>query len=129
MHPAFICSPYGGKRHNYNLAKACMRMAAEKGYYPMAPHVMIHGILDDSDPHVRNGALQVGIQLIDLCKRVFVFGDRITPGMEFEIEYARSKSYGIVFIHENEIKAWLENNYVKTTLYPESGKIDIYSEK
>ena len=111
MEPVFICSPYQGREDNYRLAKMYMAMAAERGYYPVAPHVMIHGVLNDHDEETRNGAIKVGLKLIDLCKTVLVFGDIFTPGMKEEIRYALDRNYRTETISSAECLIWLQEKY------------------
>lgn len=85
---AYICSPYGGADENVERAKRYMRFIVQQGYVPVAPHVMLHGVMDDSRGEHRQAAMAANIRLVDACDVLCVFGDRITAGMQKEIDHA-----------------------------------------
>ena len=85
---AYICSPYGGKDENIEKARKYMRFIAAHGYVPVAPHVMLHGVMDDHDAKQRSAAMSANLRLIDACDVMCVFSDKLTPGMQAEVSYA-----------------------------------------
>lgn len=85
---AYICSPYGGKEENVEKARRYMRFMVRQGFVPVAPHVMLHGIMDDNRGEHRQAAMAANIRLLDACDVLCIFGDRITAGMQIEIEHA-----------------------------------------
>ena len=86
----YICSPL---RFNYerNKIKANLyqRYAYEKGCLPLAPHIIFPQFLDDENKSERRAGMDMGLQLLELCDELWVFGPRISEGMKAEIELAR----------------------------------------
>jgi len=81
----FICSPYGGKAENIELARRFMRMAAGLKHTPVAPHVMLHGVMDDHKPEHRAAGLELSTEcLLPMCWELWLCGDEVTPGMAME---------------------------------------------
>ena len=68
---------------------------------PFAPHLLYPQFMDDSNPAERELGLLFGV--VWLCKmdEVWVFGERISPGMKREIAKARSKGISIKFFTED----------------------------
>lgn len=84
----FICSPYRGDRQgNAERAAGYSRMAYEKGYLPIAPHLLFPQFLDDEKEEERQAGIQMGLDLLLYCDEVWVFGG-ITEGMLTEIAVA-----------------------------------------
>lgn len=84
--------PYNKAKYNKNLKKAaeyCTAVAAE-GHTPVAPHLFFAGFLDDRNPEGRAEGMRMGMELMDKCDEVWVFGaeDGISEGMKAEIERA-----------------------------------------
>ncbi len=86
----YVCSPYGGKKENYERAVVYGRFVTAKGHIPLIPHTMLHGIVDDNDPEQRAAALKAGRDMLKLCSEVWVFGgsEGASEGMRGEIETA-----------------------------------------
>ena len=100
MEKIFICSPLKGniERNLENARKYC-RFAVEKGYLPIAPHLIFTQFLSDLDPKERNLGIQMGIELLKDCKEVWVFCDgEPSSGMQSEIEVAKMKNITVKFI-------------------------------
>ena len=93
---AYVCSPYGGKAENVERARKYMRFVAGQGYVPVAPHVMLHEVMDDNDPAQRQAAMSANLRLIDACAVLCIFTDDITPGMRAEIDYANKTRKAIL---------------------------------
>ena len=90
----YICSPYAGDvEKNVAAAQSSSRFAVDKGYIPVAPHMLFPQFLNDSNPKVRQLALFFGNALLSKSSEVWVFGDRISSGMEAEIRRAKWKNY------------------------------------
>ena len=100
MEKIFICSPLKGniERNLENARKYC-RFAVEKGYLPIAPHLIFTQFLSDLDPQERKLGIQMGIELLTECKEVWVFcyGEP-SSGMQSEIEVAKVKNIPVKFI-------------------------------
>lgn len=101
MPKVFISSPYAGdeKQNTLNVRKYCA-FAVKAGYIPFAPHLFFVQFLSDSVPEQRELGMFMGMVFLDGCKELWVFGDRISPGMEREI--ARAERRGIIIRHFND---------------------------
>lgn len=94
----FICSPYRGDvEGNIKKAAAYCRMACEKGYMPIAPHLIFTQFLDDDIEAERTLGISMGMDLILLCEEVWVFG-RPTEGMAAEISFANGRGINVVLM-------------------------------
>lgn len=92
---AFICSPFRSHteteaRENFNIMQKMMRMAIDAGYAPFPPHALYPIVLDDSIEEERDLGIECGLSVMSLCSKVFIYKERISKGMEQEIEQARS---------------------------------------
>ena len=90
----YICSPYSGDvDENVKAAREYCRLAVDKGYIPVAPHLLYPQFMDDSDRDERELGLFFAIVLLGKCDELWVFGERISNGMSREI--AKAKKRGI----------------------------------
>lgn len=98
----FICSPFAGDVDG-NTAKArnYSRFAADNGYIPFTPHLLFPQFLDDTNPRERDLGLHFGRAFLPKCAEVWVFGDRITSGMNAEIRQAKRKGKRIRYFTED----------------------------
>ena len=97
----YICSPYSGDtERNIKNAKRYSRFAVDKGYIPIAPHLLFPQFLDDDNPEERELGLFFGNALMSKCAEVWVFGSRISSGMEAEIKRAKWKDYRLRYFTE-----------------------------
>jgi hypothetical protein len=98
----YICSPYSGDIESNTLAaRRYSRFAADRGYIPIAPHLLFTQFLDDSLPAERELGLFFGNVLMSKCAEVWVFGTYISCGMEAEIDRARRRNYPIRYFNTN----------------------------
>ena len=98
----YICSPFAGDIDtNLKAARAYSRFAVEAGYIPIAPHLLFPQFLNGADPQERELGLFFGNALMSKCSEVWVFGKRISSGMEAEIERAKWKNYRLRYFTEN----------------------------
>lgn len=92
----YICSPYAGDvENNVAAARRYSRFAVENGYIPIAPHLLFPQFLDDTNPKERELGLLFGNALLSKCAEMWVFGDRISEGMDAEIKRAVWKGHRI----------------------------------
>ena len=88
----YICSPFAGNiEANVADARRYSRFAVDEGYIPIAPHLLFPQFLNDADPQERELGLFFGNALMSKCSEVWVFGSRISSGMEAEINRAKWK--------------------------------------
>ena len=98
----FICSPYAGEvDENIRAARRYSRFAVDKGYIPIAPHLLFPQFLNDAAPNERQLGLFFGDALMSKCSEVWVFGSRISAGMETEIKRGKWKNYRWRYFNEN----------------------------
>ena len=84
----FICSPFRGDMEgNAKRAAAYSRMACEKGYLPIAPHLLLPQFLQEGIEAERKLC----------CDEVWVFGEA-TEGMAAEIAFATKNGKEIRFM-------------------------------
>lgn len=85
----YVCSPYrGNTTANIKAARQYCRQVYEQGYMPAAPHLYLPQFLNDDNPAEREAALKMGLRMIDKCAEVWAFGEKVSDGMQREIEYA-----------------------------------------
>lgn len=86
----YICSPFSGSiSANMSKARSYCRFAVESGFIPIAPHLLFPQFMNDSDPQERNIAMFMDIMLLTKCSELWVFGDRISKGMNVEVAKAK----------------------------------------
>lgn len=97
----YICSPYSGDvEANVAAARRYSRFAVDKGFIPIAPHLLYPQFLNDDDERERELGLFFGNALMSKCAEVWVFGSRISAGMEAEIKRAKWKDYHLRYFTE-----------------------------
>lgn len=97
----YICSPFAGNiEANVADARRYSRFAVDEGYIPIAPHLLFPQFLNDADPQERELGLFFGNVLMSKCSEVWVFGSRISSGMEAEINRAKWKNYRLRYFSE-----------------------------
>ena len=97
----YICSPYAGEiEENIMATRKYSRFAVEKGYIPIAPHLLFPQFLNDANPKERQLGLFFGNAFMSKCSEVWVFGSRISSGMETEINRAKWKNYRLRYFTE-----------------------------
>lgn len=90
----YICSPFSGNvEENIGNARRYCRFAVDKGYIPIAPHLLFPQFLDDNDMIEREMGIHFGNVLMSHCAEVWVFGEYISSGMGAEIDRAKRKGY------------------------------------
>ncbi len=58
--------------------------AARRGYMPIAPHVLMDGILEDMIPEERALGMRLGMEQLDHCHEIWLCGAVVSEGMEAE---------------------------------------------
>ena len=97
----YICSPFAGDvEKNVTAARRYCRFAVDKGYIPIAPHLLFPQFMDDNSPKERELGLFFGTALMSKCSEIWVFGSQYSAGMTAEIKRARWKKYSLRFFDE-----------------------------
>jgi hypothetical protein len=100
----YVASPYAGDvEKNIAFAKRACRYVMEQGHAFFAPHLLYPQILDDTDPAERKTGLKLGLRILEICDELWVCGDRISTGMEAEIELAKQLGIPIRYVSEERI--------------------------
>ena len=88
----YVASKYAGdiQTNLENAIWAC-RYVIDKGYMPVASHLLYPQILNDNLPRERELGLMFGLALLAVCDEVWVFmaNGEVSSGMEREIEEAK----------------------------------------
>lgn len=106
----YICSPYAGDiSTNVKNARRYSRFAVKKGYVPIAPHLLFPQFLDDGNKEEREIGLILGLIVLTKCEELWVFGERISEGMQREIKKAKSRAMRIRYFNK-ELKEELVND-------------------
>lgn len=97
----YICSPYAGDvETNVQKARRYCRFAVDKGYIPIAPHLLFTQFLNDDSPKERQLGIFFGNVVMSKCSEVWVFGEHISNVMEAEIKRAKWKNYPLRYFSE-----------------------------
>jgi len=79
------------------VAEICKALV-DSGYVPMAPQLYLPRFVDEATERER--ALRLGIDLLDGCDELRVYGGRITEGMRGEIEHAEARGIPVRLAQE-----------------------------
>lgn len=83
----YVCSPYAGDvERNAENARKYSRFAVENMAIPFAPHLLMPQYMDEGSE--RELALRMGMIFLSKCEQVWVFGERVSDGMVYEIRKA-----------------------------------------
>ena len=98
----FVCSPYAGdvERNEANALRYC-RMAYERGYLPIAPHLYFPRFLNDNEQAEREDGMFMGRVLLTKCVEIWVFGESISSGMAQEITKADTRAMPVRYFTES----------------------------
>ena len=92
----FVCSPYGGKKKNLEAAREYCLREIDNGNTPFAPHLLYPQMLDEKTD--RWLGMQMGLELLELVDALHVWGDKITEGMQMEIECAEENGIPVMYM-------------------------------
>ncbi|MDL2205819.1 DUF4406 domain-containing protein [Eubacteriales bacterium OttesenSCG-928-N13] len=88
----YICSPFSGNtEENAQTARRYSRFAVDRGFLPIAPHLLFPQFMDDDAPDERKLAMRMNLILLSKCAELWVFGERVSEGMAIEIARATHK--------------------------------------
>ena len=96
----YVASAYAGDiPANTAAAVSYCRHVIDKGYMPVASHLLYPQMLDDNNPAERDLGLLFGLALLATCQEIWCFGS-ISPGMQQEIEEAKRLNIPVKYIKE-----------------------------
>jgi hypothetical protein len=91
----YIAHPYAGDvAANVERVRAICRTVVAEGHLPIAPHLYLPGFIDEEID--RELALRFCLELVACCDALWLYGTRISPGMEREISAARERGIPVV---------------------------------
>ena len=112
----YICAPLGGNvEGNVKKAVRYAKFALKSGVAPIVPHFYALCLNDDILKERELGR-QAGMSLLWFCDEMWVFGDRITQGMQEEILFCKNMKIKIRKIKESEIKKVLGDDRNEKTV-------------
>ena len=90
----YICSPFSSDPvGNTEKAKRYSRYAVDAGAIPFAPHLLLPLYMKEESE--RGLALFMDMVFLSKCDELWVFGDKISSGMQAEIDKATRKNMKI----------------------------------
>ena len=96
----YIASPFAGNtERNTERARGYCRFAVSKGCIPLAPHLLYPQFMDDDDRETRERGIFFALVLLGKCDELWVFGERISEGMEREIAKAKKRNMPIRYFN------------------------------
>ncbi len=96
----YVCSPYcGDVELNTKKAREYCHFVYTQGAVPIAVHLHNTQFLNDDIPEERQAGLLLGIDLLKRCEEMWVFGDRVSEGMETEIKVAHDLGIPIFYFN------------------------------
>ncbi|MFV0441904.1 MAG: DUF4406 domain-containing protein [Lachnospirales bacterium] len=88
----YICSPYRGDvDKNVMKARRYSYFAVTENTIPVTPHLLFPQFMYDDIPSQRQLAMHFNYVLLGKCSQLWVFGDVISEGMEYEINLAKKR--------------------------------------
>jgi hypothetical protein len=82
----YVASPLKGDYEgNMEKAREHCRYVMSKGHIPFAPHLLFTQFLNDEVPEERQAGMQMGLDMLERCDELWVFGETLSDGMMVEI--------------------------------------------
>ncbi len=96
----YVASPFAGDepRNTENAIRYC-RFAVDSGAIPLAPHLLLPQFM--SEKTERENAMFMNMVFLGRCEQLWVFGERITEGMEAEIAKAEKRGMPIRYFTDD----------------------------
>lgn len=116
MSLVYVCSPLRGyvrdgvthtMDDNIAAAEEYCRQVAILGRFPLAPHLLLTRFLNDEIESERQLGLSLGLDVLEKCDAVWVFGTYLSSGMRGEIR--RALDLGIPLSWWQEGNPWAGN--------------------
>lgn len=98
----YICSKYSGDvERNVCMARRYSRLAVERGFIPLAPHLLLPQFI--SEETERDLAISIDLRFLSMCEELWICGSEISGGMRIEIDEARRTGMTVRRISEEEL--------------------------
>lgn len=105
----YVASPLSGDvETNNERTRSFCRFVVEQGCIPLAPQLMYPQFMNDEDQAERELAMFMDVILLGKCSELWVLGDRVSSGMQVEIEVAKKRRQTIRWFNKDfqEVPAW-----------------------
>ena len=115
MKTVYVCSPLGGNvAQNIEKAKQYGRYVLSRGMAPVIPHFYAT-ILNDNNQAERELGMQAGKSLLFKVDALWIFGNKVTRGMEEEIRFAKKLNLELKHISDEVLEEFggRENEQIK----------------
>lgn len=110
MKKVYVCAPLGGDiEGNIKRVIRYTKYALKCGAAPVVPHFYAL-CLNDNVPAERELGMAAGLSLLWFCDELWIFGERITSGMEAEIRFCKNLNIKTRQIREDEISKKIGGN-------------------
>lgn len=97
----YVCSPYAGDiNRNIENARRFSRFAVNEGFLPVTPHLLFTQFLNDANPDDREIGMFMGLVLLTKCSELWVFGEKLSAGMQREIRKAQKRGIQIRYFND-----------------------------
>lgn len=85
MKLVYVCSPLKGYiEGNIKNAIDFSRQVCDEGHIPITPHAYFSLFLDDNKVDECKTGMDMGIEVLSRCDKLWIFGTRISEGMSDE---------------------------------------------
>ncbi len=89
----YVASPYRGDvEKNIEYAKKVCGYVVKQGHNFYCPHLLVTQILNDDIESERKLGINLGKDMMLKCDELWCFGDKISEGMFYELEFARENN-------------------------------------
>ncbi|MBR1443855.1 MAG: DUF4406 domain-containing protein [Firmicutes bacterium] len=96
----YVCSPFrGDEERNAAKAREYCRYAISRRCIPFAPHLLFPQFMNEESD--RELAMSFNKIFLGKCDEIWVFGEKITDGMAFEIKTAKRKNIKVRYFLED----------------------------
>lgn len=110
MKKVYICAPLGGDvEGNIKRVIRYTEYTLKCGAAPVVPHFYAL-YLNDNVPAERELGMAAGLSLLWFCDELWIFGERITGGMEAEIRFCKNLNIITRQIREDEVSKKIGGN-------------------
>ena len=97
----YICAPLRGDAiGNIEFARQKAQEVFQSGDIPVCPHITLPSNADPACSVQDEAAREMGLQLVESCQQLNVYGSTITEGMRAEIQRAQERGVPVVFEQE-----------------------------
>ncbi len=103
----YICVPLRGDViGNIEFARQKAQEVFQSGSIPVCPHITLPSNADPACSVQDEAAREMGLQLVESCQQLNIYGSTITEGMRAEIHRAQERGIPVVYEQEPVRQVW-----------------------